>query len=224
MKQNDGFVILHMFIKDALMQRFGVLKIYYAEEDKSKFTSWTGITEEQLNLLISKDDIEIIDLVEYIDDTKTMMKQQELQMQITQLEQSGQLTDDIIAQFQAEMQQPVMCYNVELKIERRKGRIYVDPVPPEEFRINSRHGSINTKGSRFTAHHTRKNIGEIVSEFNISFSEAKELPTSTNWEDSDYRFEYNSASILYSESDDQALKEVNVFECFIEMDRDWETL
>jgi len=217
MKQNDGFIILHQFIKDALMQRFGVLKVYYAEEDKARFSSWTGINEEQLNILLSKDDIEILDLVEYVDDTLTMMKQQDIQMKMSQMPPE-QMTDELIDKLQTELQTPVMSFNVDVKVSRKKGKIYIDPVPPEEFRINSRHNCISTKGARFTAHHTRMTIGDVISEFDISFSKAKELPTSTNWEDSDYRFEYNSASILYTESDDEALKEVNIYECFLRAD------
>ena len=33
MKQNDGFTLIHQFVKDALMQRNGMLKVYYEDDE-----------------------------------------------------------------------------------------------------------------------------------------------------------------------------------------------
>jgi len=50
MKQNDGFIILHQFVKDALMQRNGILKVYYAKNNETKSSDHTGsLAAQQIN-------------------------------------------------------------------------------------------------------------------------------------------------------------------------------
>jgi hypothetical protein len=69
MKKNDGFVILHQMVKDALLQNNGICKIYYTKEEKIETKAYSGLTQEQLNLLISEqvnpqNDVEILSLQE----------------------------------------------------------------------------------------------------------------------------------------------------------------
>jgi hypothetical protein len=59
MKQNDGFVLIHQFVKDALLQRNGTAKVYYDDRTEIKVYTYTGLTEEQLSLLVSNENVEI---------------------------------------------------------------------------------------------------------------------------------------------------------------------
>jgi len=168
MKQNDGFIVLHQFVKDALMQRNGIIKCYYAKHTHTKFADYSGITEEQLNMLLANDGVELRSNDESIDQNLTQQKHQGIQMQIQQMEQKAQqamqsgqqIPPEMIEQFQSKMTElhqeleiPVMVYDVGVSASRIRGQIYVDPVPPEEFRLNSGHNSINlenkTKRQRF---------------------------------------------------------------------------
>lgn len=54
MKKNDGFVILHQMVKDALLQNNGICKIYYTKEEKIETKSYSGLTQEQMNLLVTE--------------------------------------------------------------------------------------------------------------------------------------------------------------------------
>jgi len=65
MKKNDGFIILHQMAKDALLQNNGISKVYYTKEEKVETIFYSGLTQEQLHLLVtSKKDIEILSLQE----------------------------------------------------------------------------------------------------------------------------------------------------------------
>jgi hypothetical protein len=51
LSENDGYVKLYTFVKDALLQRNGLLKVYVAEEDYNSTVSYSGLTIEQVTAL-----------------------------------------------------------------------------------------------------------------------------------------------------------------------------
>lgn len=234
MKQNDGFLIIHQFVKDALLQRNGILKVYYADTEIVKAKDYTGITENQLAVLMQSEGVDILERSEYIDENQTQMKQQEIQMQIQNLAQKAQMMQqDPNAQQQipAMMQQmqnlqhelniPVTLYDVKLSVTRIRGQIFVEPIPPEEFRINSQHNSICLKDARFCAHVTTKTASDVIQEYDISFKETKELPEESDTYDTEYRFALQGESVFYStDSEDPSQRMIEVAECYMKIDVD----
>ena len=244
MKQNDGFIILHQFVKDALMQRNGILKVYYAKHDETKTSDYTGINEDQFNALLSADGVEMVQKSEYIDDELTKQKNEGIRMQIQQMEQ--QLTQGLqdpqiqqqamadpqgaeamadqmaeqVAQLEAQTEIPVFAYDVKVSVVRSRGQIYVDPVPPEEFRLNAQHNSINLDKARFTAHVLLKPVSDIIEEYDISFDETKEFSEGSNFYDREYRFSMQNESIFYDrvDSGDDSQRLIEISECFLQMD------
>ena len=194
MKQNDGFVILYQFVKDALMQKNGILKVYYAKHSHTKKASYTGITEDQLNYLVAQEGVDILSKSEYIDENQTKVHHQEVQMKLQQLmsqaqqlmqqsripqqgqeqpqpdqsSQDGQTPAanqgippelvEKIKQLQADLGAPIKLYDVKISVKRIKGQIYIESIPPENFRINSGHNSINPDKARFASRKARKPV------------------------------------------------------------------
>jgi hypothetical protein len=62
MKQNEGFVLIHQFVKDALLQRNGLLKVYYDDTTEVKSYSYTGLTEDQLQMIVADENVKIISM------------------------------------------------------------------------------------------------------------------------------------------------------------------
>ncbi|QVJ07712.1 portal protein [Vibrio phage vB_ValP_VA-RY-3] len=62
MKDNNGFLVLHEFIKDALMQKNGFLKVFYDDSVETTREDYTGLTEIEYNILISEPDVEVTGL------------------------------------------------------------------------------------------------------------------------------------------------------------------
>lgn len=229
MKQNDGFIILHQFVKDALMQRNGILKVYYANRTEVKSSNWTGITEQQLNQLLANEGVELVEQTEYIDENATRIRNEQIQTQIQGIMQQAQAQPQATAQVQGQiqqlqqqMQQPIMLYDVQVKVERIHGQIYIDPVPPEEFRYNSNHNSINLDKARFTAHVTMKSVSDIMEDYNISFDDTKELPEGSTYYDREYRFAMQNESVFYDsiDTEDPSQRLIEVSECFMQIDID----
>ena len=61
MKDNDGFIILHQFVKDALMQKNGFIKVFYSDYDEYKKESFTGLTEPEYKMISAKEGYEAIE-------------------------------------------------------------------------------------------------------------------------------------------------------------------
>ena len=57
---NNGFVALHCAVKDALLQKNGFLKVYWENYTESGKESYEGLTEDELALLVSDPELEII--------------------------------------------------------------------------------------------------------------------------------------------------------------------
>ncbi len=241
MKQNDGFIVLHQFVKDALMQRNGILKVYYAKHNETKTSDYTGISEDQLNSLLSSEGVEMIEKSEYIDQKQTEMKQQQIQQQLQQTEQSYQQQREQAQQqgqqvpeemeikwaqeqqnLALEMEKPVMLFDVKVSVTRDRGQIYVDPVPPEEFRLNAQHNSICLDGARFTAHVILKPASDIIEEYGISKEKVKEFPEGSNFYDREYRFSLQNESVFYDrvDSGDESQRLLEVSECYLQLDID----
>lgn len=255
MKQNDGFIIIHQFVKDALMQRNGMLKCYYAKKSEKKTANYTGITEDQLMYLLQQEGVELVERSEYIDENQTaarneklkgqlqhmqsmaaqmeqqgqqMMQQrpqdpqqmQQVQQQGQQLQQKMQQLQQGMQQIQQQMAEPIILNNVVISAERIRGKIYIDPVPPEQFRVNSQHNSINLSEARFTAHVNQMTTSDIMEMYDISFEETKELPEDSSYFDSAYRFEMTDESVFYGNdgSEDPSQRLITVSECFMQID------
>ena len=58
--QNNGFVVLHNFFKDALLQKLGVVKVYYDETEDMTEEEYTGLSDDELTLLLQDPAVEIV--------------------------------------------------------------------------------------------------------------------------------------------------------------------
>lgn len=188
MKDNPGFVLLYQFVKDALMQKVGILKVYYENVDNVTAEEFTGITREQLLMLLAEETVELIELTENV------------------------ITNDGMPM--------APLYDVKVRITESEGRIIVEGVPREQFRINSDHNSIDPTNARFTAHVTEKTVSDLLLEGLIKKKEdADDLPEGTIQYDKDYRFTIaGHEASLTKVSEDPSQKTVQISECYMMMD------
>jgi hypothetical protein len=61
MKDNTGFITLHQFFKDALMQKNGFVKVYYSTDVTTTNESYTGLTEVEAQMVLADPEIELIE-------------------------------------------------------------------------------------------------------------------------------------------------------------------
>lgn len=102
--QNDGFLVLHSWLKDALISRVGIVKIWWHDEPKVRTEDLAGLSEMQLSMLL-----------------------QDTAIEIAAAEQSA------VPGSPGPDGQPTPLYDVRLAITEPDGRVCVECVPPEEY-------------------------------------------------------------------------------------------
>ena len=51
MQQNPGFMVLYSFIKDALLSKVGIVKVWWEESEQEERETYYDLTEEQFAML-----------------------------------------------------------------------------------------------------------------------------------------------------------------------------
>ena len=252
MKENEGFLNLYEFIKDALMQKNGIFKIYYDETDKVKTERYDGLNQQELEMLMQQDNTEIVDMEECIDEVAMQQREQQLQQMQQQIQQMPQkLKQQAMQQFQQvppeqlqqaqqqamqqgqqqvqqaqqqlqQMQQqpPVMRYAVTVDVTTTQGKVRVDCVAPEDFRVNQHHDSLSLDEARFTAHVRMRTKSELIEEgYDPEVIRNAEENLTNNFE-REYRFSMQDETVYsdpnYSEDESQIMLEVS--ECYMMID------
>jgi hypothetical protein len=108
-KDNDGFSVMHNWFKDALLQKVGVVKVYWDNETNITRESYKGLTEDELLLIMQDEEVEIISI-----DTKEAIDEN------------------------LNPRSPVPTHDVKVRKTIRNGTVRVENVPPEEFLISKR--------------------------------------------------------------------------------------
>ena len=204
MKKNNGFILIHQFVKDALMQRNGVLKVYYEQEDKIRTERYSGLTEEQLQMLVADKDIELLE----------MTKNEYYVPTIPQSAGQSQFGKPSVPQMI-----PIAEYDVKIVITKKQGKITIDPIPLEQFRVNSQHNSIDLTHARFTTHIITKSASDLIEE---GFDrEIVDKLASTDLIRSAYRFYMQNEPTLIPATfpNDPSSKLVEIGESYLKCDR-----
>lgn len=64
MKDNDGFIIIHQFIKDCLMQKNGFIKCFYENIKEKTTETYTGLSEQELQMVLADASIDLTSMTE----------------------------------------------------------------------------------------------------------------------------------------------------------------
>ncbi len=61
MQQNPGFVVLYTMIKDALLSKAGIVKVWWEKTEKNEESTFFDLSDDQFQLLLQDPDVEIIE-------------------------------------------------------------------------------------------------------------------------------------------------------------------
>jgi hypothetical protein len=135
-RDNPGFLIFYTLFKDALLQKNGIVKLWWDEGETAERETYLGKTLEELQILLADPDIEPI---EHSAREETVV-----------VAGADGLPDEA----------RVTLHDVTVKRRRRRGRVKIEPVPPEEFLISRRARSIDE--APFVAHRVRRTVSELI--------------------------------------------------------------
>ncbi len=201
-KDNPGFMILETAFRDALIQKVGIVKLYWdAAEDIARET-YRGLSEEELQQLLAPDEVEPVALSAY---PGTMLQRDPA---------AGEISPG-----------PVTLHDVVVRRTRPTGRVRIVNVPPEEFLISRRAGGLEDAG--FVGHRVKRTASELL-EMGYERGLVDDLPDSDAADFNPERIERFRAE---DEGDfagrtalDPSAREIWVTECYIRMDCDGDGL
>ena len=114
-QQQDGYRILNDVLQDAMVKKAGVAMAYFDEREEQEIHTFTGLTDDAMQLLIDQEDVEVLE------HTETMsISMDEMGMEIE-----------------------LPMHDVKIARTITKGDIKVESIPPEDFFVDRNARSVD---------------------------------------------------------------------------------
>jgi len=192
LKENNGFTALYCAFKDALIQKNGILKVYWVSANKTEREEYTRLTDDEFNDLVSDSQVEVKNHSEY--------------------EES--ITDD-----RGQEIDKVTLHDVVIHRTSLYGGVKIEPVPPEEFLIERRCKDLHS--ANFVCHRTNKTKTELV-EMGFDPDVVEGLPTGDpDFYTEDKFVRHQNVDFSHGDNTgDTSTEDVLIHECYVKMDLD----
>ena len=195
---NSGVILFHNWFKDALLQKNGIVKVYWDEQTDVTKEKYQNLNEEELTMLMADPEVEVVS-----------QEMDEVEMP------EGMNVDPMTGM----PLPPVFSYSVTLKRTKKNGKAIVENVPPEEFLISKKARTI--ADAPFVAHRKLVTRSELVA---MGFKK-KIIDTLPSYSDLTYSEERIARYDRGEMPDEQAsldfsMQDVEVYECYIKTDYD----
>jgi hypothetical protein len=138
-RQNPGFQILYTWFKDALIQKAGIVKVWWDKRIDETREEYDNQTLLQVQMLLQDPDVELIEKRVVANDAA---------------EESAEGASSNPAE---EAGEPT--FNITIKRRNGRGQVRVEPVPPEEFLISRKAKSITD--APFVAHRVERSLSDL---------------------------------------------------------------
>lgn len=201
-KDNNGFLVLYTWFKDALIQKNGIVKYWWEVTEQAEIETYSGLSEVEMIQLVSAPDVEV------------------LAHSHSGPEARG--TDIVLAhpdmEVETEAESEPGAHDVKIRRRRSEGRVRIEPVPPEEFLIARRARSM--EDADFVGHRVFKTRSELVAA-GYPKRLVETLPTYHDVDDTDEELarweddEFRTTGAL-----DPMMQTVEIIEAYIKVDED----
>jgi hypothetical protein len=191
---NQGTILFHNWFKDALLQKNGIVKVYWDDQTDVTKEKYEGLNEEELTMLLADPEVEVV-------------SQDMEELAPAGIDEMGMPIP------------PVYSYSVKLKRTKKTGKVIVENVPPEEFLISKKARTI--ADAPFVAHRKLSTRSELVAMgFDKTLVDA--LPSYSDLTYSEERIARYDRGEMPDEvsSLDHTMQDVEVMECYIKVDFD----
>jgi hypothetical protein len=194
-KDNPGYRIMWDATHDSLLLGNGVVKHWWDDKEECEYTEHSGLTEEQIAILQSDQDVEIV-------------AQKEGEPQIVMVPApTGQM-----------MEMPLQTFDVKVKRVIRSGRLKVECIEPEDFLLDRNATCI--ENARFCAHRQDVTRSDLV-EMGFDREMVENLPVDRFSNLQQEKISRDEASSLFFNNvGDESMLTVELFECYVKADVD----
>ncbi len=139
-RQNPGFQLLYTWFKDALLQKTGILKIWWDDKKDEEKEEYEGLTDIELTMLLQDSDVAAVAHTARVATSPEGVQH------------------DVPGQMQV-MPPPTILHDVTVKRTKNNSQVRVENVPPEEFLIDRRAKKISE--ATFVAHRVARTVSDL---------------------------------------------------------------
>lgn len=219
--KNPGERIAYNWMKDALLSKNGIVKVWWDNSAVETREEYVGLTDVELAQIMDDSEVEIIEQKSYPDEEDAEQRQKALEQLIPQAKANPQAAQQV-AQIQA--MPPKMLFDVVCKRTKEGGRVRIENVPPEEFLISRKAKSI--EDASFVAHRVARSLSDLRQNYpkaNLDDISGDDQSANFNMERIE-RLAYDD-EMAYLNADqitssDESQRMVWVTECYIKCDYD----
>ncbi len=205
-KDNNGFSILYTWFKDALIEKNGIVKVYWDESEKVEQETYQNLNDEEYKILIDSDDVEVVKEESFVDEKA---KAEFEEIKIIAADQGQDL---------GKLPTPKL-HNCIIKRTTGSGKVKIENIPPEEFLIERNAKTIEE--ANFVAHRVLKTRSDLI-EMGFDRDIVDDLPTQNTVTMNDERLQ-RYADIDESpinDSPDESTEDIEIYECYVKIDMD----
>jgi hypothetical protein len=232
-KKNNGHQISYTWMKDALLQKNGIVKIWWDTRNEEKKEEYNALDQVDLAQIMDDPEVEVTEQKAYPDEDDAKQRQQAIEQLTQQLQQAmqaaqmnpqaaqaAQQIQQHIAQIQATP--AVLLYDITCKRTKTEGKIAIDNVPPEEFLIAR--NAKNIQDAKFVGHRVQRTVSELKSMGyknvdNISGEDQGQAVNSERIQ----RLSWNDENAYMSDevnTSDPSQRRIWITECYVRVDFD----
>lgn len=233
-KRNAGHKIAYTWMKDALLQKNGIVKIWWDTRHEEAKEEYRGLDSVELAQILEDEEVEVVEQETYPDEQDAKLRQgtiEQLSAQLVQAQQAAQQGNAQALQGAMQLQAqianiqklpPVMLFDVVCKRVKKEGKISIENVPPEEFLISRNAKDIQS--ARFVGHRVQRTVSELKSMGykNVDNLSGEDTGQAVNMERIQ-RLSWNDENAYLSDeinTADESQRRLWVTECYIRCDFD----
>jgi hypothetical protein len=221
-KKNNGHRIAYTWMKDALLQKNGIVKVWWDTRREETREEYRGMSDVELAQLMEDDEVEVTEHSTSVDEDDQEQRQQAIQQLTQQAQSQPQSAPQVMQQIQMiQSQPPKLVYDVVCKRTKTDGKVCIENVPPEEFLIARNAKDIET--ASFVAHRVQRSRSELKS---MGYKNVDDLGSEDSGQAMNseriQRLSYNdeNAYIDDSSSNDESQNLIWVLEAYMRCDYD----
>lgn len=172
-QQNNGFLVLYEWFKDALIQKNGVVTYWWDNKIEWITEKYQGLTEGQYMTLMkgdgNPDSIEEVEHEAYDDQIAVEQKQallERIAQNMSQIQQAAAQgnpqAQQMLQQAQQVQAQPIpQLHDVTVKVRKDRSKVCIQAIPPEEFGVSQKHHCVTLQDAKFCYWRRRVTISDL---------------------------------------------------------------
>lgn len=189
-KDNDGYKVCYNAAWDALLFSDGIVKTYYDDTPQYAVSFHSGLTEDQVALLLAPNE----------DGEEPEVLASDDRIELVEDETGNQV--------------PVKVWDCKIRRVKAKGRFVIEAIPPEDFLKDSE--ATSTDDAVFQCHRDEKTRSELI-EMGFDRDKVRAIPVGAQWGNSE---QVARNPITREDSPDTSTELVDLYECYVKIDVD----